>query len=271
MIKITQLAKRYKTKNQIVQAVKDVNMHMREKEIYALLGPNGAGKTTTMRMISTLTEPSAGKVTYGNVEPDRKNLRLLRKNIGFLTNEIRLDGQFSPNELADFYGKLYGLSTCEIEENKKKLFGFFGITEIADRNYGQFSTGMKQKTSLAISMIHNPSIVLFDEPTNGLDILTQLQVEEFILKLKAEGKCIVVSTHILDVVEKLADRVGVIVDGKSVFEGTKEEMKKCTDSQTLEDAFVALYKDNHSEEVMITSQPKKKLYIPVFKRGTECS
>lgn len=182
----------------------------------------------------------------------------LRKNLGFLTNEIRLDGQFSPDELGTYYGRLYGMKDEDINHRKEKLFGYFGITPYKDRRYEEFSTGMKQKTSIAVCLIHDPHFILFDEPTNGLDILTQLQVEDIILKLRNEGKCIIVSTHILGVVEKLADRVGVIVDGKSVFEGTRPEMISATGCNDIEEAFVSLYKENHVEKAIDDRHTKRR-------------
>ena len=165
MIRINGLSKQFAEKT----AVKRVDFEINNGEIFALLGPNGAGKTTTMRMLSTLLKPTAGSI-FINSWDTQKDAKEIKKNIGFLTTEIRLDGQFTPNELAAFYGKLYGLNKKTLEENKRKLFDYFDITQIADRRYETFSTGMKQKTSIAICLIHDPGTIIFDEPTNGLDI-----------------------------------------------------------------------------------------------------
>lgn len=244
MIEIKNISK-YFEKGKIA-AVQDISFSIRDNEIFALLGPNGAGKTTTMRMMSTLLTPSGGQIWYDELSTKENSLEIKRK-IGFLTNEIRLDGQFTPNQLADFYGSLYGMSKEDISKNKKELFKYFGITRFANRKYEGFSTGMKQKTSIAICLIHNPDIIIFDEPTNGLDVLTQRLIENYILQLKERGKCVIISTHLLDVVQRLADRVGVVVDGKSVFCGTCEEMIDVTGKENLSDAFVSLYKQNHKE------------------------
>lgn len=252
MIQIKGLQKRFAEKT----AVREVSFSIKDGEIFALLGPNGAGKTTTMRMLSTLLKPTAGSVLINDWDT-RKDAKEIKKNIGFLTTEIRLDGQFTPNELAAFYGKLYGLDKRTLEENKRKLFDYFDITQIADRRYETFSTGMKQKTSIAICLIHDPKTIIFDEPTNGLDILTQKQVEDFLLSEKERGKTIVISTHILEVVEALADRVGVIIDGQSVAQGTMEEIIAEAEGKDLREAFIRLNEKYHKPEEFIEEKKGK--------------
>lgn len=246
MIRVEHIGKYFKKSK--VEAVKDVAFEVSRGEIFALLGPNGAGKTTTLRCVSTLSRPTSGKVFYNNETLSEKNTSDIRRKIGFLTNEVRLDGQFTPNQLADYFGALYGLSDEKIKAQKEKLFGYFGISEYADRKYEKFSTGMKQKTSIAISMIHDPEILNLDEPTNGLDILTQELVEKFIMEERKSNKCIIISTHILEIVERLADRVGVIVDGKLVFSGTKEDMVEKNNARDMHEAFIMLYAANHTED-----------------------
>ena len=255
MISISKISKTF-LKGQ-VQAVRDVSFEINDNEIFALLGPNGAGKTTTMRMLATLITPTSGQIRFDGISTVGNETKIRRK-LGFLTNEIRLDGQFSPNELAYYYGQLYGLSKEEVKENKDRLFSYFGIQEYADRKYDSFSTGMKQKTSIAICLIHDPQIIIFDEPTNGLDVLTQQLIENYILSLKNEGKCVIISTHILEVVERLADRVGVIIDGASVFCGTCDEMKAMHSSNTMRGAFIDMYETNHLTEVPIMENKKSR-------------
>ncbi len=248
MITIEHLKKTFK-KNK-VEAVKDVSLTINDGEIFALLGPNGAGKTTSMRMLSTLLTPTGGTILFDG-KPLEQETDSIRRRIAFLTNEIRLDGQFTPDELADYYGGLYEMTPEAIAENRDKLFDYFGISEFRDRRYETFSTGMKQKTSLAICLLHDPDTIIFDEPTNGLDILTQHLIEEYLLKLKAEGKCIILSTHILDLVARMADRVGIIVDGRSVFCGTVAELPESQGVKTVEEAFIKLYKENHEEKAIV--------------------
>ncbi|HBY32503.1 MAG TPA: ABC transporter ATP-binding protein, partial [Clostridiales bacterium] len=160
-------------------------------------------------------------------------------------------------ELADYYGGLYEMTPEAISENRDKLFDYFGISEFRDRRYETFSTGMKQKTSLAICLLHDPDTIIFDEPTNGLDILTQHLIEAYLLKLKEQGKCIILSTHILDLVARMADRVGIIVDGRSVFCGTVPELPESQGVATVEEAFIKLYKENHEEKAIIGRHGKE--------------
>ncbi len=255
MITINHISKVFKKGN--VRAVSDVSFTIKDNEIFALLGPNGAGKTTTMRMLSTLLAPTTGKILYDDLTTVGNELEI-KKRIGFLTNEIRLDGQFTPNQSAHYFGQLYGMTKAEIEANKKELFDYFGITDFADRKYETFSTGMKQKTSIAICLIHDPDIIIFDEPTNGLDVLTQRLIEEYILQLKARGKCVIISTHLLDVVERLSDRVGVIIDGRSVFCGTCGEMMEAENARNMSDAFISMYVRHHNEEPAIAEKQSAK-------------
>ena len=248
MITVSHLKKTFRRNK--VEAVKDVSMEIRDGQIFALLGPNGAGKTTTMRMLSTLLLPTSGSICYDDV-PLSEDTEAIRRRIAFLTNEIRLDGQFTPDELAEYYGRLYEMTPEKIAENKTKLFDYFGIAEFRNRRYETFSTGMKQKTSIAICLLHDPDTIIFDEPTNGLDILTQNLIEEYMLKLKEEGKCIILSTHILDLARRLSDRVGVIVDGKSVYVGEMAELASSQGVATMEEAFLKLYKENHEEKAIV--------------------
>ena len=254
MIEIKNLKKTFR-KNK-VEAVKDVSLTINDGEIFALLGPNGAGKTTTMRMLSTLLMPTAGEIYYDGKRLSMEDIDV-RRRIAFLTNEIRLDGQFTPDELAQYYGGLYEMKQETIEKNRDKLFDYFGITEFRGRRYDTFSTGMKQKTSLAICLLHDPDTIIFDEPTNGLDILTQHLIESYLLKLKGEGRCIILSTHILDLVSRMADRVGIIVDGRSVFCGTVRELPESQGVSTVEEAFIKLYKENHEEKAILDKKDRR--------------
>ncbi len=222
-----------KTKEKVKVAVDDLSFEAYEGEIFGLLGPNGAGKTTTLRMLSTLIKPDSGDAWIDGASvvnhPEE-----VRGKIGFLTSELKLEEFFTPNYLYEFFSDLHGVSLDVREERKKIMFERFGIDEFAEVKVANMSTGMKQKTSLVISLVHNPDIIIFDEPTNGLDVLTARVVTDFLQELKAQGKTILLSTHIFTLVEKLCDRVGIIMDGNMVVCDTLENL---TEDCDLEDKF----------------------------------
>lgn len=218
-------------------AVSDLSFDAYRGEIFGLLGPNGAGKTTTLRMIATLIRPDEGDVTVDGMSVVQ-NPAEVRGRIGFLTSELKLEAFFTPNYLYDFFSELHGVDPKLAAERKKMLFRKFEINRFAEVKVGNLSTGMKQKLSLVISMVHDPEIVIFDEPTNGLDVLTAKVVTDYLLELKAQGKTIILSTHIFSLVEKICDRVGVIIDSKMVTCDTLENVR---DGMSLEDRFFELY------------------------------
>jgi len=225
-------------------AVNDLSFTARRGEIFGLLGPNGAGKTTTLRMISTLIRPDKGDIFVDGVsavsQPEE-----VRAKIGFLTSELKLEDFFTPNYLFNFFSDLHGIEPGVRDERKKRLFEKFGIDKFAEVKVANLSTGMKQKVSLVISIVHDPEFIIFDEPTNGLDVLTARTVTDFLLELKAEGKTILVSTHIFSLIEKICDRVGIIMDGQMILCDT---LKSLTAEMSLEDRFFYLYKERAGEE-----------------------
>ena len=207
-------------------------------EIYGLLGPNGAGKTTTLRMLSTLIRPDAGDAFIAGhsiiKEPGK-----VRDCVGFMTSELKLEKFFTPDYLFDFFGAMHGVPKEKLAERKRELFALFGIDRYRDVRVGDLSTGMLQKVSLVVAIVHDPEVIIFDEPTNGLDVLTAKIVTDFLLELKAMGKSILLSTHIFSLVEKLCDRVGVIIDGRMAAEGTLKEL--CGEA-SLENRFFEIYR-----------------------------
>ncbi len=165
----------------------------------------------------------------------------VRRSIGFLTNELKLDAHFTPRYTMAFFGQLHNLSKREIEIQTNDLFSYFDIHTFADKRISDLSTGMKQKLSIAVSLIHNPDIIIFDEPTNGLDIITARSVTEYIKVLKSQGKLVVISTHIMSVASKLCDKIAIIIEGKIVAEGTIPSILQQTRTHDLEEAFFYLY------------------------------
>lgn len=226
-----------KTKQRIKVAVDDLSFTAYEGEVFGLLGPNGAGKTTTLRIMSALVKPDKGDVLVDGASVV-KNPEEVRKRIGFLTSELKLEEFFTPNYLFQFFSELHGVDKKEADARKQNLFDKFGITKFAEVKVGDLSTGMKQKISLVISIVHDPDIIIFDEPTNGLDVLTAKVVTDFLLELKAQGKTIVVSTHIFSLIEKICDRVGVIIDGKMAVCDTLENI---TAEKPLEEKFFDIF------------------------------
>lgn len=238
-----QMAER-KTTEKMLKALNDFSMHLNKGEIYGLLGPNGAGKTTALRIIATLIEPTEGKVLFEEKDI-RSDIENYRKKIAFLTSELKQDNFFTPSYIFTYMGHLYGMKDDEIEKRKQELFSYFGIHQFSETKIGSLSTGMKQKVSLAVSLCHDPEIIIFDEPTNGLDIIASHEVEKFLIRQREEGKAVLLSTHIFSLVEKLCDRVGILLQGKLRLEG---DLKVVTKEKSLEEVFFDLYeKENHHE------------------------
>lgn len=233
-----------RTDRKEIVAVDNLSFTANKGEIFGLLGPNGAGKTTTLRMLATLIHPDSGDAFLDDCsvvnQPEE-----VRARIGFLTSELKLEDFFTPNYLYDFFSQLYGIASEVISERKAKMFERFGINKFAEVKVANLSTGMKQKLSLVISLVHNPDIIIFDEPTNGLDVLTARTVTDYLQELRAEGKTIILSTHIFSLVERLCDRVGVIIDGRMIACGSLEEV---CDGLTLEDRFFEMYKEQKGGE-----------------------
>lgn len=225
-------------------AVDGLSFTVKKGEIYGLLGPNGAGKTTTLRMLATLIKPDEGDA-FLNGHSIVREADKVRNEIGFLTSELKPDDFFTPSYLFDFFSELHGMSEQRKNERKALLFSRFGIDRFSETKISDLSTGMKQKVSIAISLVHDPDFVIFDEPTNGLDVLTAKTVTDFLLELKEQGKTVLLSTHIFSLVEKICDRAGIIVDGKMAKEGY---VKKLTAEKNLEDVFFDLYAALKGEE-----------------------
>ena len=233
-----------KTNQKVKVAVDGLSFTANKGEIFGLLGPNGAGKTTTLRMLATLIRPDEGDATLDGIsvvkDPDA-----VRSRVGFLTGELKLEDFFTPNYLFDFFSSLHGVEPATAAKRKAELFGKFGIDRFAEVKVGNLSTGMKQKVSLVISVVHDPDVIIFDEPTNGLDVLTAKVVTDFLLELRERGKTVILSTHIFSLVEKLCDRVGIIIDGRMVACDT---LPAVCGGMSLEDRFFELYKDRKGEE-----------------------
>ena len=220
-------------------AVDDLSFTANQGEIFGLLGPNGAGKTTTLRMLATLIKPDHGDAWLDGCSIVNQP-EAVRSKIGFLTSELKLEDFFTPNYLYDFFSELHGVPPAIAAARKQAMFARFGIDKFAEVKVSNLSTGMKQKLSIVISLVHDPAIIIFDEPTNGLDVITARTVTDFLQELRNQGKTIILSTHIFSLVERLCDRVVIIIDGRLAACGTLDEV---CNGVSIEDRFFDLYKE----------------------------
>ncbi len=224
-----------------IVAVDEASLECRRGEIYGLLGPNGAGKTTTLRCLATILTPTGGSATI-NGHDLATDAEGVRRSIGFLAAGSGLYGRLTPRETLRFFAALQGLPETKLEAQVERMLALFRITEYADRPNDRLSTGMKQRVSLARSVVHDPPVVMLDEPTTGLDPVVTLEVEEAVKGLAEAGSCVVFSTHVLSQAEDLCDRVGVILGGRIVAEGTTAELCESTGAKNLRGAFFELVK-----------------------------
>ncbi|MFK7926382.1 MAG: ABC transporter ATP-binding protein [Bacteroidia bacterium] len=247
MIKVDQLVKSYSlnkkqraelgTSDKEVRAVDNVSFECTPGRIFSLLGPNGAGKTTTLRMIATILNPTSGSVTVNGYRTDQ-DPAAVRANIGFLTGSTGLYERLTPNEVIKYFAKLYNLEGNEFKQRKERLFELLDINDFASKRIGQLSTGMKQKVSIARTMIHDPQVVVFDEPTSGLDVITAENIIRLIRDCKEEGKTVIFSSHIMSEVDLLCDDLAIIHKGKLCYEGTMTQFRTEFSDRTLTDAFI---------------------------------
>nr|WP_235598494.1 ATP-binding cassette domain-containing protein [Kosmotoga arenicorallina] len=239
LVQLQGVHKYFKGKKGIIKAVDNVSFKAMPGEIFGLLGPNGAGKTTTLRLISTLLKPDSGKVTVFGFDTV-KDAKEVRERIGFLTSDMKLTGNLSPRELMYFYGDLNHIEREIVKKRIVELANYLDMNDFLDERVNKLSTGMKQKASIAVSLIHDPQVIVFDEPTKGLDIITARTVTEIIKDFKRQGKTVIISTHVMSVAEKLCDRIGIILKGKLAEIDYLESLYSKYNSEELEDIFFTI-------------------------------
>ncbi|WP_461615480.1 ABC transporter ATP-binding protein [Clostridium sp. Marseille-QA1073] len=236
MIEVKNLSKSFKN----IKAVDNISFTVNKGEIVGLLGENGAGKTTTLRMIATMLKPTEGTANINGFDI-LKNSSKVRSEIGILFGgEVGLYDRLTARENIKYFAMLNGLSEEQANENIKNLMEVFEMDEYIDRRVGKFSRGMKQRVAIARSIVHNPKVMLFDEPTIGLDVTASRTVQNFIFRCKKENKVIIFSSHSMREVEKLCDRVIIIHKGKIVEEGTIIDLKEKYSNDDLEEVFLSL-------------------------------
>jgi sodium transport system ATP-binding protein len=219
-------------------AVDNLSLSVRRGEIFGLLGPNGAGKTTALRMLAALIRPERGDAFIDGDSILTRPAEVRRKT-GFLAADMKLEEFFTPSYLFDFFAALRGVPSSIAGERKASLFKLFGVDEFAHARVKKLSTGMKQKLSLLIPLVHDPAIIIFDDPANGLDIIAARTVAELLLKMKEQGKTIILSTHIFSFAEKVCDRIAFLVSGKLEACDTPKGLSA---GGSLEDAFFDAYR-----------------------------
>lgn len=224
-----------------ISAVDHISFECRESEVFGLLGANGAGKTTTLRMLSTILTPTSGTATIlnHNVVSDPQNVR---KSLGFFSASTALYPRLTGRETIEFFARINQYPADRVTQRVNYLIDRFGIAKYADVRVEKLSTGMKQKISIARTVAHDPPILIFDEPTVGLDVLNALDVQETIKELRGEGKTIIFSTHIMSEAEKLCDRIAIIHGGRILACETLDALRQRTGIHYLEDIFVHFVK-----------------------------
>jgi sodium transport system ATP-binding protein len=208
-------------------------------EVFGLLGPNGAGKTTCLRILSTVLKPTSGEAIVAGFDVEQ-HPEAVRSKIGFMSGNTGIYDRMTAWELVEYYGRLYGMPEQQLRERLEEIFETLQMREIRDLLGSKMSTGMRQKVSIARTIVHDPPVLIFDEPTSGLDVLVARAVLQQIELLKEQGKCIIFSTHIMREVEKLCDRVAIIHRGRILAIGTLEKLLEEHDQPDLEELFFEL-------------------------------
>ena len=240
MIKVNNLKKEfYDKKRGKIQAVDGVNFHCLPGQIFGLLGPNGAGKTTTLRILATMMKPTEGEAMVNGFNVVRE-AHEVRQSIGFLSGETGLYDRFTPRETLLFFGRINGLSEKLISARMEEIFQILDMDSFKEVRVDKLSTGMKQKLSIARAIIHDPPVLIFDEPTVGLDVITARVVVNYIKEFRRQGKCIIFSTHQMQEAEKLCDKIAIIHKGRILSTGTLAELQEKFQEQDLEEIFFKL-------------------------------
>jgi len=240
MINVHELTKSFRDlRRGQVLAVDHVSFEARPGEVFGLLGPNGAGKTTTMRILCTVLRPTGGTATIAGYDVATQPNEV-RRHIGFLSANTAIYDRMSAWELVEYFGRLYGLTGDRLRQRMEEVFASLQMNDFRDVLGAKMSTGMRQKVSIARAIVHDPPVLIFDEPTAGLDVLVGRAVLQNIERLRAAGKCILFSTHIMREVEKICDRVAIVSKGKIQASGTLAELRERHGQNDLEELFFAL-------------------------------
>ena len=235
MIKVSNLHKSFGK----VKAVRGISFEVRDGEITGLLGPNGAGKTTTLRMLYSLLPPDEGEIRIDGLDPTRDAMAI-KQTLGVVPDSRGLYTRMSARENITYYGKLHGMSAKDIASRIDELVETLDMADFIERRTEGFSQGQRVKVAIARAMVHKPQTVLLDEPSNGLDVMSTRALRRYILSLKEAGHSVILSTHIMQEVAALCDRIIIIADGQIAADGSAQELLEKSGCDSLEDAFVHL-------------------------------
>jgi len=229
-------------RGQPIKAVDGVSFEVTPGEVFGLLGPNGAGKTSLLRMLGTIITPSGGHCIVNGQRTD-ESPEAVRKSIGFMSGNTKLYRRLSGREMLKYFGRLYGMADDAIAKRTEELIAAFDLSSFVDRRCESYSTGQAQRVSIARVMLHEPPVLILDEPTLGLDIMSSRAILDFVTASKEQGLCVIFSTHYMTEAELLCDRIGFLYAGQLMAEGTKEKLYEQTGCDNLKDAFLAMADD----------------------------
>lgn len=255
MIEVLGLAKRFKK----LVAVDGVSFTCHDGEVFGLLGPNGAGKTTLLRLLATVLEPTAGTATVDGLDVRQQSARV-RARIGLLVERAGLYARFTPREHLRFYGRLHGLNGSKLEQRVSTVLEMLEIADFADRRAEGFSAGMNRRVILGQALIHNPPNVILDEPTAGLDVMSTRNVRALIARFRDEGRCILISTHLMDEAQRTCDRVAIIHRGHLQAVGTPAALIAQTGAADLEEAFVRIVGEERLQADLREQKRQRRWY-----------
>lgn len=240
MVEVEQLTKSYPDlEHGQFLALDRVSFRVEPGEIFGLLGPNGAGKTTALRILSTVLRPTSGRAVVAGYDVTAQPYEV-RHNIGFVSSNTAIYDRMTAWEMVQYFGRLYGMAADHLQDRMRQVFEQLQMEEFRDTAGAKLSTGMKQKVSIARAIVHDPPVLIFDEPSLGLDVLVARALLKIIASLREQGKCIIFSTHIMREVERLCDRVGILYHGRMLAYGTLPELAQQFDEPDFEEMFFAL-------------------------------
>jgi sodium transport system ATP-binding protein len=240
MIRVDGLSKTFHDKKRgEVHALEGVSFEVHPREIFGVLGPNGAGKTTLLRLLSTVLVPTAGTANVAGYDIVREPGRV-RASIGFLSGDMGLYARLTPREILKLFGELGGMAGGVLAGRVEQLVSLLDMKAYADSRIDKLSTGMRQRVAIARTMVHDPPVLILDEPSYGLDVPTARLIEKFILEARNDGKCILFSTHVMEEAEYLCDRIAVIHEGRLRITGTMEDLRSATGKTRLREIFLNL-------------------------------